>query len=74
MQQRNKTQLIEQFINERIGEQVTPQQIADAVTATIQTVYNFIRANSSRFEKIERGQFKIVAAQNSIFLNSDSTI
>jgi hypothetical protein len=74
MQQRNKTQLIENYINQNIGTEITPQQLADAVSCTIQTVYNFIRTNSSRFEKIQRGQFKIVAIQNSLFLNSDSTI
>jgi hypothetical protein len=74
MQQRNKVQLINEYIDNNIGTEVTPQNIADAVSCTIQTVYNFIRSNPNRFTKVQRGIFKIESAQNSMFLNSDSTI
>lgn len=74
MQQRNKTQLITNYLDNNIGTQVTPQQIADAVSATIQTVYNYIRSNPQRFTKIQRGLFKIESSSNSTFLNSDVTI
>jgi hypothetical protein len=74
MQQRNKVQLINDYIDNNIGTEVTPQNIADAVSCTIQTVYNFIRSNPNRFTKVQRGIFKIESAQNSMFLNSDSTI
>lgn len=74
MQQRNKTQLITNYLDTRIGSEMTPQQIADAVSCTIQTVYNYIRSNPQRFTKVQRGLFKIESAQNSMFLNSDTTI
>jgi len=74
MEQRNKTQLIQEFIDNNIGNELTPTQIAEKVDCTIQTVYNFIRSNSGRFEKIQRGVFKIAPVQNSLFLNSDTTI
>lgn len=74
MQQRNKTQLINNYLDNHIGSEVTPQQLADAVSSTIQTVYNFIRNNPNRFTKVQRGVFKIESAQNSMFLNSDTTI
>lgn len=74
MQKRNKTQLITQYLDQNIGSEVTPQQIADAVETTIQTVYTFIRSNASRFEKIKRGTFKIKSSQNTLFLNNEGTI
>jgi hypothetical protein len=74
MQQRNKTQLITNYLDNNIGSEVTPQQIADSVSATIQTVYNYIRSNPQRFTKIQRGVFKIESNPNSMFLNSDVTI
>lgn len=74
MQQRNKTELINNYLDSHIGSEVTPQQLADAVSSTIQTVYNFIRSNPNRFTKIQRGLFKIESAQNSMFLNNDATI
>ena len=36
MQKRNKTQLITQYLDQNIGSEVTPQQIADAVETTIE--------------------------------------
>jgi Mg/Co/Ni transporter MgtE len=74
MQKRNKTQLITQYLDQNIGSEVTPQQIADAVETTIQTVYTFIRSNASRFETIKRGTFKIKSSQNTLFLNNEGTI
>jgi Mg/Co/Ni transporter MgtE len=74
MEQRNKTQLIQEYIDANIGKEITPTSISSEVNCTIQTVYNFIRANSSRFEKIQRGVFKIAPFQNSLFLNSETTI
>jgi Mg/Co/Ni transporter MgtE len=74
MQKRNKTLLISNYLDQNIGKEVTPQQIADAVETTIQTVYSFIRSNSSRFETIKRGTFKINSAENTLFLNNEGTI
>lgn len=74
MQKRNKTLLITQYLDQNIGLEVTPQQIADAVSTTIQTVYTYIRANGSRFETVKRGVFKINSAQNTLFLNNEGTI
>ena len=74
MQKRNKVEMITNYIDQNIGAQLTPQDIADAVSCTIQTVYNFIRSNPGRFTKVQRGVFKIESAQNSMFLNSETTI
>lgn len=74
MQKRNKTLLINNYINENVGKEITPQQIADAVETTIQTVYSFIRSNPSRFETVKRGTFKIISSENTLFLNNEGTI
>ena len=74
MLKRNKTLLITNYIDENIGKEVTPQQIADAVETTIQTVYSFIRSNSSRCHTVKRGTFKINSAENTLFLNNEGTI
>lgn len=74
MQKRNKTELINNYINQHIGEEVTPTQIATAVATSIQTVYAFIRSNPSRFETVKRGTFKVISVQNTLFLNNEGTI
>jgi len=37
-------------------------------------VYLFIRNNQNRFSSVNRGVFKIIAAENQLFLNTDGTI
>lgn len=70
----SKSLLIEKYINERVGQNFEPNQIAEAVECTVQSVYLYIRNNSHRFTKVERGIFKINAANNQSFLNNESTI
>ncbi len=70
----SKSLLIEKYINERIGQEIKPMQIAEAVEATVQSVYLYIRKNPTRFTSVSRGIFKINAAEKQLFLNSDGTI
>jgi len=65
---------IEKFLNGKVGQQVEPEQIAQAVECTIQSVYAYIRKNPQRFTKVTRGTFKINAAANQSFLNNEGTI
>jgi glutaredoxin 2 len=70
----SKSILIEKYINERVGQEVKPDQIAQAIECTIQSVYLFIRKNPQRFSKVTRGTFKINAANNQVFSNNEGTI
>jgi len=69
-----KTLLIDKYINERIGQEIHPDDIAQAVNCTIQSIYLYIRKNPQRFTKVTRGTFKINAANNQSFLNNEGTI
>lgn len=62
--------LIESFINERVGQIVTPAQIMEAVQCTAPTVYSYIKNNSHRFEKTAAGQYRINAAIQIIGLDN----
>lgn len=66
----HQSKLVEKYINERIGQELEPGQIADAVSCTVQTVYKFIRENSDRFTKVKRGIYKIVASNTQTFSNN----
>jgi len=70
----SKSILIEKYINERVGQEVKPDQIAQAIDCTIQSVYLFIRKNPQRFSKVTRGTFKINAGNNQVFSNNEGTI
>ena len=70
----SKSLLIEKYINERIGQDIKPDQIAQATDCTIQSVYLFIRKNPQRFTKVTRGTFKINPANNQVFSNNEGTI
>jgi len=70
----SKSLLIDKYIDERVGQEIKPDQIAQAVDCTIQSVYLYIRKNSQRFTKVTRGTFKINAATNQSFLNNEGTI
>lgn len=70
----SKSILIEKYINERIGQEIKPMEIANATNATVQSVYLFIRKNPARFTPVTRGIFKINAAEKQLFLNTDGTI
>ena len=70
----NKSLLIEKYINDRVGQEIKPMDIANTLSCTVQTVYLFIRNNQNRFSSVNRGVFKIIAAENQLFLNTDGTI
>jgi len=70
----SKSLLIDKYIDERVGQEIKPDQVAQAVDCTIQSVYLYIRKNPQRFTKVTRGTFKINAAVNQSFLNNEGTI
>jgi hypothetical protein len=70
----SKSLLIDKYIDDRIGQQFKPMDIANTLNCTVQTVYLYIRKNPSRFTAVSRGLFKINSAEQQLFLNSDSTI
>jgi hypothetical protein len=74
MRTASKSLLIENYINDRIGQEVKPIQIARATDSTVQSVYLYIRKNPNRFAKVTRGVFKINASNNQLFSNNQSTI
>lgn len=63
--------LIESYINERIGQIITPAQITEALECTAPTTYAFIKNNPNRFEKISAGQYRVLAAVNSSQITTD---
>ena len=70
----SKSILIEKYINERIGQDIKPMDIANATNCTVQSVYLYIRKNPTRFTSVSRGIFKINSAEKQLFLNTDGTI
>lgn len=70
----SKSLLIDKYINDRIGQDIKPMDIANELSCTVQTVYLYIRKNSTRFTSVNRGVFKINAIEKQLFLNIDGTI
>lgn len=58
-----KTTLIQNYIDNNTGTEITVQQLATIAECTIQNVYVFIRNNTDRFESLGKGLYRIVAAQ-----------
>jgi hypothetical protein len=55
--------LIEAHINTKIGTIITPAEIIEAVKCTAPTAYAFIKTNSSRFEKISAGKYRVLSGE-----------
>lgn len=70
----SKSLLIDKFIDDRIGQEIKPMDIANTLNCTVQTVYLYIRKNPTRFTLVTRGVFKINASEKQLFLNTDGTI
>lgn len=70
----SKSLLIDKYINDRIGQEIKPMDIATTLSCTVQTVYLYIRKNPTRFTAVSRGVFKINAVEKQLFLNTDGTI
>ena len=70
----SKSLLIDKYINDRIGQEFKPMDIATTLSCTVQTVYLYIRKNPTRFTAVSRGVFKINDAEKQLFLNTDGTI
>jgi len=70
----SKSLLIDKFIDDRVGQEIKPMDIANTLNCTVQTVYLYIRKNPTRFTSVSRGVFKINAVQKQLFLDTDGTI
>lgn len=70
----SKSLLIDKYISERIGQDFKPNELADTLNCTVQTVYLYIRKNPTLFTTVNRGVFKIISGKNQLILNSNSTI
>lgn len=54
--------LIESYINNRVGQIISPAEVISAVNCTAPTVYAYIKNNSYRFEKISAGKYRVLEA------------
>lgn len=61
---RSKTSsVLADFIKNKIGDNISPNQIAEDCKVSLPTVYNFINANRSWFKKAGRGLYTILDAE-----------
>jgi hypothetical protein len=49
------------YVKKNVGQVVTATQVSADVKISLPTFYNFVKANNQMFEKVKRGQFKIVS-------------
>lgn len=70
----SKSLLIDKYIENKIGQEFKPLDLANTLSCTVQTVYLYIRNNPTRFTSVSRGVFKINPAEKQLFLNSEGTI
>jgi hypothetical protein len=57
--------LIEAYINTKVGTIITPAEIISEVNCTAPTAYSYIKTNSTRFEKISAGKYRVLSTENS---------
>jgi hypothetical protein len=55
-----QTDILE-YMKKNVGQVVTASQVSSDVRISLPTFYNFVKANNQMFEKVKRGQFKIVS-------------
>jgi len=48
------------FLEQNVGEVLTPSEIAEACEISMPTMYNFINSNIGWFKKVRRGVYEIV--------------
>lgn len=68
----SKQQDIENYINTSVNTQISTKVIAQMCNCTLPTVLTFIKNNPHRFEKVSRGQYRILplAAMHSVITNT----
>ncbi len=69
-----KTLVLEEYINTHPGQIVTVQQLADAAECTIQNVYVYIRNNSDRFNAMGKGQYQLLASNDTTYISNSVDI
>jgi len=67
-----KREAIEQYINTIIGGTVTTKALCQATSCSLPTILAFIKDNPTRFEKVKRGTYTILAASAAV--SSDTII
>lgn len=60
---KSKQNNIVNFLNGNVGKVVTPVQMAEAVSISLPTFYNFKNANRGYFKQVKRGHFEILNPQ-----------
>jgi hypothetical protein len=58
---KSKQSDIMDYVKKNVGQVVTATQVSADVNISLPTFYNFVKANNQMFEKVRRGQFKIVS-------------
>lgn len=68
----SKQQLIQQFVDDNIGQEYRTVAIAEVVGCTLPTVLSFIKNNPDRFEKISHGKYLIKSQTFSVSVSDSS--
>jgi 5-bromo-4-chloroindolyl phosphate hydrolysis protein len=53
----SKKDRIEQYLKDNVGNIITARNVAGNCNCTVQTVYNYIKANPHKFNKFDHGKF-----------------
>lgn len=61
---KSKKDDIVNFLNGNVGKVVTPAEVAEGVSISLPTFYNFYNSNRNYFKKVARGKFEIVKPEN----------
>ena len=64
--------LIETYINTKVGTVITPSEIISEVKCTAPTAYSYIKLNSTRFEKISAGKYRVLSTENSSQITAEN--
>jgi hypothetical protein len=64
--------LIEAYVNTKVGLIITPAEIISQINCTPPTVYAYIKTNSTRFEKISAGKYRVLSAEISSQITTES--
>jgi hypothetical protein len=60
---KSKKDDIVNYLSGNVGRVVTPAEVADGVSISLPTFYNFYNSNSNYFKKVARGKFEIVSPE-----------
>lgn len=54
------------YVNTIVGATVSTTALCESCKCTLPTVLTFIKNNSSRFEKVKRGHYRVLAAMTNV--------